>query len=635
MADLLVHHWSHPTTPAGTGWDIVQTGVRLLTEKGFSARAALGEAEVIRVMVDDPTGTADYKTLHRWYMVETATSGQQLVWNGYISDQYIDRGEMGDLIHPFGTARRWELELTQENTLLGFRVVQGIADAAHGVRAAESPGVRLLWLLSSPYLSTVVDHGLIDWARLNTGLPDMNPTDYRGQTAGDVLRDISLKTGLNHYARYRDASSDIELAFYNANTSTLDSSTLRVSNDPADVNYTTTWPPFHPVRLHRKGDRVNAGVLVQGTDGIQSYDYDYDTSYEFGFRDMVVSDNNTTTQAGADALVERLLRQHNEQDERITVLRIQVPAANLNDVKHGQRIEAKFVHLPGWEAFRWARVVVKAFGRPDNDTQALYDVDLELSPQVPESQEQYGTDAQLQQVARFTWPQGTPGAGTLLVGVLASRDTPGVVNATTVPHSHPTWSDALFGYNPGADWTSIAAFDIESGGGGAAGDGLAMAWRNSTVADTAYIAWEGTPDQTYGRPRSHQMQIAGLSGAPTVQATQGDQIQTGTTYTSPTIAATGAGYIIGGFHLAMPGPHDRPITVTNMAANAPTILLTGGWMHDGFGGYSMLVYRYVTGAGSYTLSIERTGALIVSDQHTHGWIAAFWAGPESPAFPAV
>ncbi len=373
---MLVHHWSHPTTPAGLGWDIVQTGkVRLITEKGFSARAALGEAEVIRVIVDDPTGVADYKRLHRWYMVEDETAGDQLVWNGYISDQFIDRGEEGDLVHPTGTGRRWELELTQENTLLGFRVVWD----EDGDRPKESPGARLTWLLASNYLSTVVDHGLIDWDRLNA-MPDMDPNDYRPGTAGDVLKHISLITGLNHYARYRDASSDIELAFYDPNTSELDTSTFRVSNDEADVDHATTWAPFFTgYRLHRKGDRVAAGIAVQWADGV-AYGYRLPTSYEFGFIDHVESDPGTKTLAQAERLRDQLLVRHKEQDERIVGLRVQVPAANLNDIRHGQRMQAKFVHEPGWEDFRWARVVSKAFSRPENDTQALYDVDLELSP---------------------------------------------------------------------------------------------------------------------------------------------------------------------------------------------------------------------------------------------------------------
>lgn len=374
---MLVHHWSHPTTPAGPGWDIVQSGVvRLTTEKGFSARAALGEAETIRVTVDDDSGTADYKTLHRWYMVETATAGQQLVWNGYISDQWIDRGASGDLIFPFGAGRRWELEITQEQTILGFRVIR-----AGGDRPGESPGARLLWLLNSDYLKTVYDHGLIDWDRLNA-YPAMTPSNYEDQFASDVLRDISLWTGFNHYARYRDASADIELAFYDQNTNgTLDLCDLVITNDPGDTvdNVTSFRPFFEEPRLHRKGDRVAAGVLVRGKDKIRSYDYSLPTSYEFGFRDIVVTDNNITTQAGADRLRDRLLEQHNEQDERGTSVRILVPSASLNVAKHGQLARATFVNWPDWDN-RPVRVVSKAFSRPENDTQDEYEVDLELSP---------------------------------------------------------------------------------------------------------------------------------------------------------------------------------------------------------------------------------------------------------------
>lgn len=381
---MLVHHWSHPTTPAGVGWDIIQSNVvRLDTEKGFSARAALGEAEVIRVLVDDPTGTMDFKRLHRWYMVEDETPGDQLAWNGYISDQWTDRGD-GDLINPYAAGRLWELELTQENALLGFRACWD-EDAD---RPKESPGVRLLWLLNSQYLSTVVDHGLIDWDRLNA-LPDMDANDYRPQNAGEVLKHISLITQMNHYARYRDASSDIELAFYEPNTSELDSSTLRISNVEADIDFETTWPPFFANnRLHRKGDRVAAGIVVQWEKGFV-YGYRLPTSYEFGFIDQTHSDPNTHTEEQAERLRRSLLNQHKSQDERIEGLRIQVPAANLNDVRHGQRIQAKFSHHPGWEDWRWARVVSKAFSRPDNDTQALYDVDLELSPQ-PVAEPVYG-----------------------------------------------------------------------------------------------------------------------------------------------------------------------------------------------------------------------------------------------------
>jgi len=370
---VLQHHWSHPTSPAGAGWDIVISNrVRLVTETGFSARAAVGEADVIRVVVDDPNAEYDFKTLHRWYLVETeCPSGNQLVWNGYIGDQRIVRGSDG-ILYPTGSGRVWELELVQENTILGLRIVTG----ADGNRPAETAKARLTWLLASDYLSTVHDHGLIDWDGLDAFA--MDAVDYRGQSAADVLRDISLISNYNHYARYHEASEQIELACYDPNTSGLDTSSLAISNAAADIDLATTWPPSEDTVVTRQGSRVAAGIYLP-YDGGSVYTYDYSTSYTFGFRDVAAPAANVKTAAKATALAARLLAQHATQDERVTT-RIQLPAANLNDVKHGQLINSvKFTHAPGWTIGRPARVVSKSFGRPGNLTQAVYDVELELS----------------------------------------------------------------------------------------------------------------------------------------------------------------------------------------------------------------------------------------------------------------
>ncbi len=411
---MLVHHWSHPTTPAGPGWDtVISNAVQLVDEKGFAAKAALGEAEKITLLVDDPLGVYDFKRGHRWYMIETETDGQQLVWNGYISDQSMNDGTGTGTVFPDGVGRRWTLEIDQENTILGFRAISG----SDGNRPAETPGERLAWLLASSYLSTVVDHGLIDWALLN-GLPDMDAVDYRGRKADDVLKGIAEVALVNYYCRYRDATSDLEFAMYEPNTSTLDSSTLRISNDPADLG-ATTWACEPGATLRRMGSRVAAGMLVPFGDGQYVYGYNLDTSYEFGFIDQVAPAADVKTTAKAAALRDDLLVQHSEQDERIERVRLILPAANLNDVRHGQRIQFRQTHLAGYESLRWCRVVSKSFSRVEGESQQVWAVDLELSPQPttvstfarvsrPNDNEVLGSEA------RFRWDYDgdNPAAGT-------------------------------------------------------------------------------------------------------------------------------------------------------------------------------------------------------------------------------
>lgn len=424
-------HWSHPTTPAGTGWDIAITGdVQLLTEKGISARAALAEAETISVIVDDPDAIYDFKRAHRFYAVETATTGAQLAWNGYVTDAHILKGDQGDTIFPLGTGRRWHVDLQQENALVGFRLVTG----TDGVRVAEKPDARLIWLLGSDYLATVFDHGLIDWDGL-ASFPAMDAADYTLQTAADVLRDISLWTLYNHWIRYNDTYSEIELAMFDDDTSELDTSDLKISNDDADLAYdadgnadfasTGVYPPEvsagYP-QLDRKGDRVAFGLGLRYKTGVL-YKKRLATSYEYGAIDQVADAPNVSSLSGANHILDKLLLQHSTHDERITGMRIQLAKEHLNDVRHGQRIQVKQVHLAGWEDWRWARVVWKSFGRPDNESQDVYDVDLELSPEFPgvavsaallyANSGFYGCD-----------PDSTYGDGAIIVGWQNNGDAP-------------------------------------------------------------------------------------------------------------------------------------------------------------------------------------------------------------------
>jgi hypothetical protein len=352
---------------AGT---LIANAIQLVTETGFSAKATIGEADTIHVIVDDPGGTLDFVAYKPWKMVETAAPvGRQVAWYGFVTDQEIgDRA--GDTVFTTGVGRAWELTLDECNGFIGRRVLWATTP-----RPAETVSARLAWLMNQAgFTGIIFDHGLIE-----TDTTQLDPRDYNGLYGAEVLRDCSLVSGLNFFVRYREASDDLELAFYNSRTSALDTSTLRISNDPADIDYVTTWPPHMETKLRRGATRIAGGIYLPFNGGA-FFGNNPAVETAFGFVDRVAPAAAVTTYATAAPLVNRLLLEHSEQDERIVPLKVRLPAANLNDVYQGQRIEFRHTRRPGWQSFRSARLAMKSFSRPPNRTQDFYDVDMELTP---------------------------------------------------------------------------------------------------------------------------------------------------------------------------------------------------------------------------------------------------------------
>lgn len=360
----------------------LEEAVTLREERNYSARAEIGEVETIGVVVDDVAGTRDFVGYKPWAMRETAcAAGSQVAWHGFVGDQEISRGDEGSAVFPYASGRSWDLDLTEDNGYLSRIHLHG-ADCK---RPAETVSARLSWLLGKPGITGVVsDYGLVASSSLTC---DAN--DYTGREAADVARDLALVTGFNFHTRYREATDDLELIFLHFRTSPLDVADFQVSNDPADLTYDgdgrvtgNTWPVGMRAKLLRGTKRIASGVDVAYTGGTVFVDRPT-TEAAFGIVHQTAPTASVKTRAAAVALGEHLLDEADEQDERITGLRIQLPATELNRVRQGQLMKARLVHLPGWEALRDCRVVFKAFSRPDNDDQESYDVDLELTPAEP------------------------------------------------------------------------------------------------------------------------------------------------------------------------------------------------------------------------------------------------------------
>lgn len=373
-----IHHYSHPTTPAGAGTDtVISNAIQVSPRNRFSAAAALGDAAIVGITVDDPDAAYDFKGLWRWYVIEDACPvNDHYAFNGYIGPQTVSRGSGSGTLFAIDAGRSWDLELNELSALANFRVVSG----DDGDRPAETIAVRLAWLIGTVYLP-VTDNGLITY---DTTALDAN--DYRGQRAADVLNDMANIIGFNWWIYYDQSAADgdeVSLAFFDPNDTTMYPAAISISNDPDDIDLDssgagTVFPPFEDGSVERNPDKIAAGVYLPYTGGA-IYEYDNDTSYEFAFRDQVAPTASVKTSAKAIALADRFLADNDEQDERATVT-IRVLAAQLNDVKHGQWMSAKLGHVPGWEAGRICRVTRKSFAYPENRTQTFYDIELELSP---------------------------------------------------------------------------------------------------------------------------------------------------------------------------------------------------------------------------------------------------------------
>jgi len=372
---LQVFHTT-PTTPAGPGFNTeITSAVRISTKRNLTESADLGEVATVEITVDDPNLSLSFVPRQAIALVETdAPSGDQRVFTGYIAQTSIVRCD--DRLCML-TGRIWVLECAEFNALMGWRIVRGEASD----RPQETAENRLLWLLSTTFIGGLEDLGLIDWAD-PAFAKSMPPVSYKDQCGKDVLADIASQTGLGFFAHIDELfANDAGLAMFDFNRYPDYASTLQLSNAAADIDLVTTFPISLDAKWTADGERIAPGVNATGANGLTSYGYSTTTQFRYGniVRDQAAPMPNVTTQAALDAARARLLTQHQEPDERLTC-RVQVPAAKVNAIRRGHSIPVKLTHVPERAEFSNWRVTDRSVSTPDNDTQALYDLDLDLVP---------------------------------------------------------------------------------------------------------------------------------------------------------------------------------------------------------------------------------------------------------------
>jgi hypothetical protein len=315
-----------------------------------TCKAEEGSTALSTIVVDDPDGDLDIVGQRFFYVLETsAPSNMQVVYAGYVADRVISRGPLtiDDITYHASGSRIWAMSVADPNSVLERKILTQ-SDANRG---AETDVARMQWA------STVPQAGFIDdFTYLNTSSGvAMDALDYRGQRIGDVMNDCIQASGKNVFMANIGPAGNHAL-WYGANDLAAYSSTIRLSNSPAEIDDVTTLAyEVEGTILTRDPSRVYSGVYLVW-DGGRHYAQRTSTKNNFASRDASVPGENVKSAAAASRRAERYLDDMEHEYDRITV-RYYVKRSQVTALKEGMRVEFQCLHFPGYEEFVWLRCV--------------------------------------------------------------------------------------------------------------------------------------------------------------------------------------------------------------------------------------------------------------------------------------
>jgi len=349
----------------------------------WAQSAYLGEIATGAFTVNDPDGTAGHssdgivglKTIR--VTQSAAPAGNQYIYTGFVGPRKYRRGEDVGII---GVACEIDVTVQDINAIAGFDAFNpSTVVGTEGNRPSETVGARITWLLASGYLDAG-DEGLVVYPT-----QVMDRADYANRTPADVLADCVMAVGFNWFIRWNGTVLGSELAFYNANTSTLDTSSLKISN-AGDDNGTTIFAPAIDVELNRDPSRVASKINYQYASGTVPVERAA-TAIAFARRKHIASNSDVKTAGVALIQADRLLVENSTEEDQLGPITIWVPAAHVNDALAGQRIQVKFTHLRGYTAYTWVRILRRTVSQPQVGTDVgganedWYQLVLDVSPQ--------------------------------------------------------------------------------------------------------------------------------------------------------------------------------------------------------------------------------------------------------------
>lgn len=339
-----------------------------LGQVALQLSAEVGQTAISTIEVEDPGGIWTFNGLRAFDVRETsAGSNNTMIGRFAIQDRTVGRSPERGLIT--GTDRLWSMDLADYNWHLGKRV---LVDSDSN-RPAETAGDRIRWLLTSAAHVALNDYGHVSYPTTQ-----MDACDYRLQRPIDVLSDCAVESGWNFWVDVNEAHGTPELFFMNPDASTYFAA-ISVSNVLADVDSTVCFAPFEDAVLHRSPTRLAYGVAVAfGGSGGHVYVRNDVIAQQYAAQDQTAPMSNVKTAARARRIATKFLNDNDEESDRL-VFTIRVPAAQVNDVRHGQAMSVRFAHLPGYETATVVRVLRRTVVQEEPDSD-YYRLTLEAVP---------------------------------------------------------------------------------------------------------------------------------------------------------------------------------------------------------------------------------------------------------------
>lgn len=343
----------------------------MLTECAFR-----GQVGASSFTLDDTAGSYTPPGQKAITVAESSASPTRM-FTGYIAERKVSKGTMAP------GQRQWAVTVEDLNVLIDDRVITG----TDGNRGAETDAARILWLISDASMGSV-STGHIP----NTNTVQMDAVDYRGKRPRDVLEDCAQKSGKNFFVYYHSTGP---LLFYDLDTGTNLSSSLRISDVASDVDDTVTFAAREP-SLALDPSRVYSKVRLRYKRGSSSVT-NATTAANYRTREVYKRYKRIKSVTRAAEQAQKWLDQAANEQTTVEVS-IDVDAAYVNDLRAGQRVQIKLTRL-GISSFTYYRVVTRTV-RPLSDVR--YALDLVIADAIRPTKFQSDTDDAEEEMSNAT-----------------------------------------------------------------------------------------------------------------------------------------------------------------------------------------------------------------------------------------